>query len=76
VIAPQGASSPKLSGPVLVADLPGFRRFDLLRLFEQVARRGFGLSSTTVALIRDYVLKSTAPVSIIQCRVKGASTAS
>lgn len=33
-------------------------RFDLLRLFEQVARPGFGLSSTAVALVRHYVLKT------------------
>ena len=33
-------------------------RFDLLRLFEQVARPGFGLSSTAVALVRQYVLKT------------------
>jgi DNA-binding transcriptional regulator YhcF (GntR family) len=32
--------------------------FDLLRLFEQVARPGFGLSSTAVALVRHYVLKT------------------
>jgi hypothetical protein len=38
--------------------LPGVGRFDLLRLFEQVARPGFGLSSTAVALVRHYVLKT------------------
>lgn len=36
----------------------GAGRFDLLRLFEQVARPGFGLSSTAVALVRHYVLKT------------------
>lgn len=36
----------------------GVSRFDLLRLFEQVARPGFGLSSTAVALVRHYVLKT------------------
>ena len=36
----------------------GTTRFDLLRLFEQVARPGFGLSSTAVALVRHYVLKT------------------
>jgi hypothetical protein len=36
----------------------GVTRFDLLRLFEQVARPGFGLSSTAVALVRHYVLKT------------------
>ena len=36
----------------------GMTRFDLLRLFEQVARPGFGLSSTAVALVRHYVLKT------------------
>jgi hypothetical protein len=36
----------------------GTTRFDLLRLFEQVARPGFGLSSTAVALVRQYVLKT------------------
>ena len=36
----------------------GMSRFDLLRLFEQVARPGFGLSSTAVALVRHYVLKT------------------
>lgn len=36
----------------------GVNRFDLLRLFEQVARPGFGLSSTAVALVRHYVLKT------------------
>ena len=36
----------------------GVCRFDLLRLFEQVARPGFGLSSTAVALVRHYVLKT------------------
>ena len=36
----------------------GVGRFDLLRLFEQVARPGFGLSSTAVALVRHYVLKT------------------
>jgi hypothetical protein len=30
----------------------------MLRLFEQVARPGFGLSSTAVALVRHYVLKT------------------
>ncbi|OYU34311.1 replication initiation protein RepC [Novosphingobium sp. PASSN1] len=37
---------------------PGVGRFDLLRIFEQVARPGFGLSSTAVALVRHYVLKT------------------
>ena len=36
----------------------GVTRFDLLRLFEQVARPGFGLSSTAVVLVRHYVLKT------------------
>ena len=36
----------------------GIGRFDLLRLFERVARPGFGLSSTAVALVRHYVLKT------------------
>jgi hypothetical protein len=36
----------------------GVGRFDLLRLFEQVARPGFGLSSTAVALVRHYILKT------------------
>lgn len=36
----------------------GVTRFDLLSLFEQVARPGFGLSSTAVALVRHYVLKT------------------
>ena len=36
----------------------GTTRFDMLRLFEQVARPGFGLSSTAVALVRHYVLKT------------------
>ena len=36
----------------------GVGRFELLRLFEQVARPGFGLSSTAVALVRHYVLKT------------------
>lgn len=36
----------------------GVTRFDLLRLFEQVARPGFGLSSTAVALVLHYVLKT------------------
>ena len=36
----------------------GVGRFDLLRVFEQVARPGFGLSSTAVALVRHYVLKT------------------
>ncbi|NKJ01655.1 hypothetical protein FHW92_003754 [Novosphingobium sp. SG707] len=36
----------------------GVGRFDLLRLFEQVAMPGFGLSSTAVALVRHYVLKT------------------
>ncbi|MDE1918892.1 MAG: hypothetical protein KGJ57_17705 [Sphingomonadales bacterium] len=36
----------------------GVSRFGLLRLFEQVARPGFGLSSTAVALVRHYVLKT------------------
>jgi replication initiation protein RepC len=41
------------------AGLPsGVTRFDLLRLFEQVARPGFGLSSTAVVLVRHYVLKT------------------
>jgi replication initiation protein RepC len=41
------------------AGLPvGVTRFDLLRLFEQVARPGFGLSSTAVALVRHYILKT------------------
>jgi hypothetical protein len=33
-------------------------RFEMLRLFEQVARPGFGLSSSAVALVRHYVLKT------------------
>ena len=33
-------------------------RFELLRVFEQVARPGFGLSSTAVCLVRHYVLKT------------------
>ena len=37
---------------------PGVTRFDMLRLFEQVARPGFGLSSSAVALVRHYVLKT------------------
>lgn len=37
---------------------PGVSRFELLRLFEQVGRPGFGLSSTAVALVRHYVLKT------------------
>jgi replication initiation protein RepC len=37
---------------------PGISRFDLLRLFEQVARPGYRLSSTAIALIRQYVLKT------------------
>ena len=36
----------------------GVGRFDLLRLFEQVARPGFGLSSTAIALVRHYILKT------------------
>ena len=36
----------------------GVGRFELLRVFEQVARPGFGLSSTAVALVRHYVLKT------------------
>ncbi|RVU02256.1 hypothetical protein EOE18_17475 [Novosphingobium umbonatum] len=36
----------------------GVGRFDLLRLFEQVARPRFGLSSTAVALVRHYILKT------------------
>ncbi len=41
------------------AGLPaGVTRFEMLRLFEQVARPGFGLSSTAVALVRHYVLKT------------------
>ena len=36
----------------------GMTRFDMLRLFEQVARPGFGLSSTSVTLVRHYVLKT------------------
>jgi hypothetical protein len=36
----------------------GITRFDLLRLFEQVARPGFRLSSTAAALVRHYVLKT------------------
>jgi hypothetical protein len=36
----------------------GVTRFDLLRQFEQVARPGFGLSSTAIALVRHYVLKT------------------
>jgi hypothetical protein len=36
----------------------GVGRFDLLRVFEQVARPGFGLSSTAVAMVRHYVLKT------------------
>ena len=38
---------------------PDVTRFDLLRLFEQVARPGFGLSSTAVTLVRQYILKTT-----------------
>jgi len=37
---------------------PGVGRFELLRLFEQVARPGFGLSSTAVALVRNYILRT------------------
>lgn len=37
---------------------PGVTRFELLRLFEQVGRPGFGLSATAVALVRHYVLKT------------------
>ena len=37
---------------------PDVTRFDLLRLFEQVARPGFGLSSTAVSLVRQYILKT------------------
>jgi hypothetical protein len=37
---------------------PGVTRFEMLRLFEQVARPGFGLSSSAVALVRHYVLKT------------------
>lgn len=36
----------------------GVGRFEMLRMFEQVARPGFGLSSTAVALVRHYVLKT------------------
>ena len=36
----------------------GVTRFEMLRLFEQVARPGFGLSSSAVALVRHYVLKT------------------
>ena len=36
----------------------GVTRFETLRLFEQVARPGFGLSSSAVALVRHYVLKT------------------
>ena len=36
----------------------GATRFEMLRLFEQVARPGFGLSSSAVALVRHYVLKT------------------
>ena len=36
----------------------GVTRFDMLRLFEQVARPGFGVSSTAVVLVRHYVLKT------------------
>lgn len=36
----------------------GIGRFELLRVFEQVARPGFGLSSTAVCLVRHYVLKT------------------
>jgi replication initiation protein RepC len=36
----------------------GATRFEMLRLFEQVARPGFGLSSTAVTLVRHYVLKT------------------
>jgi len=37
---------------------PGVTRFELLRLFEQVGRPGFGLSATAIALVRQYVLKT------------------
>lgn len=37
---------------------PGVSRFELLRLFEQVGRPGYGLSSTAIALVRLYVLKT------------------
>lgn len=37
---------------------PGVTRFELLRLFEQVGRPGFGLSGTAIALVRQYVLKT------------------
>ena len=47
--------STTLTHPGLPVDVT---RFDLLRLFEQVARPGFGLSSTAVALVRQYVLKT------------------
>ena len=36
----------------------GVGRFELLRLFEQVGRPGFGLSATAIALVRQYVLKT------------------
>ena len=48
-----------MSTTLVHSGLPsGTTRFDLLRLFEQVARPGFGLSSTAVALVRHYVLKT------------------
>ena len=37
---------------------PGVTRFEMLRLFEQVSRPGFGLSSMAVALVRYYMLKT------------------
>ena len=37
---------------------PRVGRFELLRLFEQVARPGLGLSSATVALVRNYILRT------------------
>jgi hypothetical protein len=37
---------------------PGVTRFEMLRLFEQVARPGFGLSSSAATLVRHYVLKT------------------
>ena len=48
-----------MSTTLVHSGLPsGATRFDMLRLFEQVARPGFGLSSTAVALVRHYVLKT------------------
>jgi replication initiation protein RepC len=48
-----------MSTTLVHSGLPqGATRFDMLRLFEQVARPGFGLSSTAVVLVRHYVLKT------------------